>query len=37
MYLYSIMPLLDEHLEEICLDIEDQYKSGVCTMALFSK
>ena len=33
---YSIMPLDTEHLEEICLDIKEQYESGISTLALFS-
>lgn len=34
--LYSIMPLDEEHLEEICQDIREQYENGVATCALFS-
>ena len=34
-YLYSIMPLDVEHIEEICSDIEKQYADGVSTCALF--
>ena len=34
-HLYSIMPLDMEHMEEICADIEQQYKTGVATCALF--
>lgn len=33
--LYSIMPLDTEHIEEICLDIKEQYETGVATCALF--
>ena len=33
--LYSIMPLHTEHLEEICLDIKEQYEKGISTCALF--
>ncbi len=32
---YSIMPLFTDHVEEICLDIKEQYESGVSTCALF--
>lgn len=35
MKLYSIMPLLSEHVMEICDDIERQYKDGIATEALF--
>ncbi len=34
-HLYSIMPLDMEHIEEVCADIEQQYKTGVATCALF--
>ena len=34
-HLYSIMPLDTEHLEEICLDIKEQYEKGISTCALF--
>ena len=34
-HLYSIMPLDLEHMDEICADIEQQYKTGVATCALF--
>ena len=34
MYLYSIMPLDAEHVEETCRDIREQYRSGVATCAL---
>lgn len=33
--LYSIMPLDTSHLEEICIDISNQYKNGVTSCALF--
>ena len=36
LYLYSIMPLDTDHLEEICEDIRLQYENGVATCALFS-
>lgn len=35
MHLYSIMPLDVEHVEEICLDVKNQYEQGVCDCALF--
>ena len=35
MKLYSIMPLFTDHVEEICDDIERQYKDGIATEALF--
>ena len=35
MYLYSIMALDTEHLEEICQDIRNQYENGVANCALF--
>ncbi len=31
MKLYSIMPLLEDHLEEECRDIAEQYRTGVAT------
>lgn len=36
LHLYSIVPLdtVDEHLEEVCQDIREQYETGVSTMAL---
>ncbi len=34
MYLYSIMPLDEAHIEETCQDIRAQYESGVATCAL---
>lgn len=36
MKLYSIMPLNDDHIVEICDDIERQYKDGIATEALFN-
>ena len=36
MHLYSIMPLNLAHVDEICNDIERQYKDGIATEALFS-
>ena len=35
MKLYSIMPMLDDHVEEICDNIEAQYRDGVASEALF--
>ena len=35
MHLYSIMPLNLAHVDEICNDIERQYKDGIATEALF--
>ena len=32
---YSIMPLMADHLEEICQDIKEQYERGISTCALF--
>lgn len=32
---YSIMPLFPDHLEEVCADIQQQYETGVATLALF--
>ena len=32
---YSIMPLFEDHLEEICEDIKAQFESGASTCALF--
>ena len=32
---FSIMPLNSEHIDEYCLDIEKQIKTGVCIMPLF--
>ncbi len=34
MKLYSIMPLMTDHVKEICRDIERQYKDGIATEAL---
>ncbi|MBQ7906509.1 MAG: hypothetical protein IJ309_00895 [Clostridia bacterium] len=36
LYSYTIMPLLMEHLEEICQDIKMQVDSGIASCALFS-
>lgn len=33
--LYSIMKFNDDYLEEICEDIINQYKTGVCTLPMF--
>ena len=33
---YTIIPLNTEHVEEICLDIKDQYDRGIASCALFS-
>ncbi len=33
---YSIIPLDTDHLEEICLDVKNQYEKGVADIALFS-
>ena len=35
MYLYSIMPLDTEHIEERCHDIKRQYEEGISDCALF--
>ena len=35
MYLYSIMPLDTEHLDQICEDVANQYESGVSNCVLF--
>ena len=35
LHLYTIMPLDVAHMDEICEDIERQYKDGVATCALF--
>ncbi len=35
MQLYSIMPLQDDHVEEICRDIKEQYETGISNCALF--
>jgi len=32
---YTIMPLDERYLDEICLDIKEQYEKGIATMALF--
>lgn len=36
MKLYSIMPLFTDHADEICADVERQYREGIATEALFS-
>lgn len=36
MYLYSIVSLDTDHLEEICQDIKEQYEQGVANFALFN-
>lgn len=35
MKLYSIIPLHDEHVDEICEDVERQYRDGIADEALF--
>ena len=35
MYAYSMMPLNDTHLDEMCEDIKEQYKRGVTSCPLF--
>ena len=35
MYNYTIMPLDDTHVEEICKDIKAQYENGTASCALF--
>lgn len=35
LYLYSIMPLDIEHIDEICEDILNQYKNGIANYPLF--
>lgn len=35
MYNYSVIPLNDAHLEEMCDDIRDQYRRGITTCPLF--
>ena len=32
---YSIMPLFEDHMEEICQDVKAQYENGTATCALF--
>ena len=34
-YTFSIERLLTDHVDEICKDIEFQYKSGIASMPLF--
>ena len=36
MQLYTIMPLFEEHITEICEDIKRQYEEGIANCALFS-
>ncbi len=36
MYSYSIMPLDTDHLNELCDDIEEQYKTGIADLALLA-
>ncbi len=36
MFTYSIMPLFEDHVEEVCEDITRQKKEGVSDLALFS-
>ncbi len=36
MYLYSIMPLDIDHVDEICQDIQFQYENGIADLVLFS-
>ena len=33
---FSVMPLISDHIDEFCNDIENQIKTGVCIMPLFS-
>lgn len=35
LHLYSIMPLFEEHIDEICEDVFRQYQNGVATSVLF--
>lgn len=35
MYTYSIMPLREDHFEEICADVRDQYERDISTCPLF--
>lgn len=35
MYTYSIMPLREDHFDEICTDIRDQYERDISTCPLF--
>ena len=34
--LYTIMPIFDNHVDEVCEDIREQYEKGVANCALFS-
>ena len=34
--LYTIMPLFDDHVDEVCEDIKYQYENGIANCALFS-
>ena len=33
---YTIMPLYEDHVEEVCNDIKKQYEQGIASLALFS-
>lgn len=35
MYNYSMMPLIDDHFEEIVVDVKEQYRRGVTTCPMF--
>ena len=35
MYTYSIMPLTEQHFDEICADVREQYERGISTCPLF--
>jgi hypothetical protein len=35
MYTYSIMPLREDHFEELCADVRDQYERDISTCPLF--
>ena len=35
LYTYSIMPLRDDHFDEICADVRDQYERGISSCPLF--
>lgn len=32
---YSIVPMFDDHVEELCQDIKEQYETGTATLAMF--
>lgn len=36
MYTYSIMPLREEHFEEVCEDIRDQFNRGISSCPMFN-